>query len=134
MSILSTNTKLVKVGQAYSAGSGISINDYVISVTGDVGGKTYSAGDNISIYEQDNQLYISGKDWTNDIEQASANAYEQAIAQIPEPQDLSYLSGRIDKNTSGIDYISSVCLTAHQDWTDTIKGASSFLRTKYKLL
>lgn len=126
MSILSTNQRLIKVGQDYSAGSGIDITNHVISVTGEIGGNTYSAGDNIGIYEQDNQLYISGKDWANDIEQASANAYEQAISQIPEPQDLSYISGRVDTNTSGIDYISSVCLTAHQDWTDTIKGASSY--------
>lgn len=126
MSILSTNKKLIKVGTEYSAGSGISIDDYVISVTGDVGGKIYSAGENIGIYEQDNQLYISGKDWEQDIANASANAYNEAVAQIPEPQDLSYLSGKIDTNTSGIDYISSVCITAHQDWTDTIKGASSY--------
>lgn len=36
MSILSTNNKLIKVGQDYSAGSGISIDDHVISVTGGV--------------------------------------------------------------------------------------------------
>ena len=126
MSILSTNKKLIKVGAEYSAGSGISIDNYVISVTGDVGGKTYSAGENIGIYEQDNQLYISGKDWSSEIADASANAYEQAISQIPEPQDLSYISAKVDTNTSGIDYISSVCITAHQDWTDTIKGASSY--------
>ena len=126
MSILSTNKKLIKVGAEYSAGSGISIDNYVISVTGDVGGKTYSAGENIGIYEQDNQLYISGKDWSSEIADASANAYEQAISQIPEPQDLSYISAKVDTNTSGIDYISSVCITAQQDWTDTIKGASSY--------
>ena len=125
MSILSTNSRLIKVVQDYSAGSGISIDDQVISVTGGFG-NTYSAGDNISIYEQNEQLYISSKDWTNDIANASANAYNAATAQILAPQDLSYLSGRIDTNTSGIDYISSVCLTAHQDWTDTIKGASSY--------
>ena len=125
MSILSTNTKLIKVGQEYSAGSGISIDNYVISVSGEFG-QTYSAGDNIGIYTQDNQLYISGKDWEQDIANASSNAYNAATAQIPAPQDLSYLSGRIDTNTSGIDYISSVCLTAHKDWTDTIKGASSY--------
>ena len=34
MSILSTNHRLIKVGQDYSAGSGISIDDHVISVTG----------------------------------------------------------------------------------------------------
>ena len=112
MSILSTNQRLIKVGQDYSAGSGIDITNHVISVTGEVGGNTYSAGDNIDIYEQNNQLYISGKDWTNDIENASANAYEQAIAQIPAPQDLSYISAKVDTNTSGIDYLSGVVITA----------------------
>ena len=95
MSILSTNTRLIKVGQDYSAGSGISIDDHVISVTGEFG-KTYSAGDNISIYEQGEQLYISSKDWTNDIANASANAYNEAVAQIPDPFDPSYLSAQID--------------------------------------
>ena len=37
MSILSTNNKLIKVGQEYSAGSGISIDNYVISVSGEFG-------------------------------------------------------------------------------------------------
>ena len=99
MSILSTNNKLIKVGQEYSAGSGISIDNYVISVSGEFG-QTYSAGDNIGIYTQYNQLYISGKDWEQDIANASSNAYNAATAQIPAPQDLSYLSGRIDTNTS----------------------------------
>ena len=36
-------------------------------------------------------------DWTNDINKASAYAYEQAIAQIPEPFDPTFLSGEIDK-------------------------------------
>ena len=66
MAVLASNARLIKVGKDYSAGSGISIDDYVISVTGEFG-KTYSAGENIGIYEQDNQLYISGKDWTQDI-------------------------------------------------------------------
>ena len=95
MSILSTNNKLIKVGQDYSAGSGISIEDKVISVTGEFG-KTYSAGDNISIYEQDKQLYISSKDWTNDISNASANAYNEAISQIPDPFDLTFISAKVD--------------------------------------
>lgn len=104
MSILSTNTKLIKVGQEYSAGSGISIDDYVISVTGDVGGKTYSAGENINIYEQDNQLYISGKDWEQDIANASANAYNAATAQIPTPFDPAYLSAQIDNKLNESDF------------------------------
>ena len=95
MSILSTNTKLIKVGQDYSAGSGISIDDKVISVTGEFG-KTYSAGENISIYNQGEQLYISSKDWTNDIANASANAYNEAVAQIPSPFDPSFISGQVD--------------------------------------
>ena len=95
MSILSTNTKLIKVGQDYSAGSGISIDDKVISVTGEFG-KTYSAGENISIYNQGEQLYISSKDWTNDIANASANAYNEAISQIPAPFDPSFISGQVD--------------------------------------
>ena len=95
MSILSTNTKLIKAGQDYSAGSGISIDDKVISVTGSFG-KTYSAGDNIDIYNKGEQLYISSKDWTNDISNASANAYNEAVSQIPTPFDPSYISGQVD--------------------------------------
>lgn len=95
MSILSTNNKLIKVGQDYSAGSGISIDDHVISVTGGFG-KTYSAGDNISIYEQGKQLYISSKDWTNDIANASSNAYNEAVAKIPDPFDPTFISAKVD--------------------------------------
>ena len=36
-------------------------------------------------------------DWTDDINEASANAYEQAVAQIPAPFDPTFLSGEIDK-------------------------------------
>ena len=108
MSILSTNTRLIKVGQDYSAGSGISIDDGVISVTGEFG-KTYSAGDNIDIYEQDEQLYISSKDWANDIANASANAYNEATAQIPDPFDPSYISGQIDNKLDS---------TAFTNWQD----------------
>ena len=95
MSILSTNTKLIKVGQDYSAGSGISIDDHVISVTGEFG-HTYSAGDNIDIYEQGEQLYISSKDWNEDIANASANAYNEAVAQIPDPFDPTFISAKVD--------------------------------------
>lgn len=44
------------------------------------GGKTYIAGDNIDI---SNDYVISGRDWTDDISEASAYAYEQAISGIP---------------------------------------------------
>ena len=95
MALLSTNSRLIKVNQDYSAGSGISIDDHVISVTGEFG-KNYSAGDNISIYEQNEQLYISSKDWTNDIANASANAYNEAVAKIPDPFDPSFISAKVD--------------------------------------
>ena len=36
-------------------------------------------------------------DWADDINEASAYAYEQAIAQIPAPFDPTFLSGEIDK-------------------------------------
>ena len=103
MSILSTNTKLIKVAQDYSAGSGISIDDKVISVTGGLG-NTYSAGENISIYNQGEQLYISSKDWTNDIANASANAYNEAISQIPASFDPTYLSAQIDNKLNSSDF------------------------------
>lgn len=124
MSVLATDKKLISIGTDYSAGSGISIIDHTISVTGEFG-KTYSAGPNIGIYDVYGQPTISSKDWSSDIANASSNAYEKAVSQIPEPQDLSYISARVDENASGIDYISSVCLTSHKDWTDTIKNASA---------
>lgn len=36
-------------------------------------------------------------DWTNTIKEASANAYNEAVAQIPAPFDPTYLSGEVDK-------------------------------------
>ena len=95
MAILANNAKLIKVGQDYSAGSGISIDDHTISVTGEFG-HTYSAGDNISIYNQGEQLYISSKDWNNDIANASANAYNKAIEQITDPFNPDYISAQVD--------------------------------------
>ena len=95
MGILSTNKKIINLGQGYSAGSGISIDDYVISYTGNEG-QLYNAGPNIDIYDDQDQLYISGKDWSADISNASSNAYEQATALIPPEFDPSYISGVVD--------------------------------------
>ena len=61
MSILSTNHRLISIGESYSAGNGIDITDQVISVTGDA--TPYSAGENIDIQDH----IISGKDWSQDI-------------------------------------------------------------------
>ena len=89
MSILATDNKLISFGTDYSAGSGISIIDHTISVTGEFG-KTYSAGENIGIYKQDNQLYISGKDWSNEISAASAGAVNQSTNLFNEWKEGQY--------------------------------------------
>ena len=68
MSILSTNKKLIRIGDDYSAGSGIDITDRVISVTSF--GPEYSAGPNIDIQD----YVISGRDWSEEINAVSANA------------------------------------------------------------
>ena len=80
MSILATDKKLISFGTDYSAGSGISIIDHTISIVPSAVGKTYSAGQNIDIYQQDDDYYISGKDWSNEISDASANSYTQSTS------------------------------------------------------
>ena len=79
MSVLATDKKLISFGTDYSAGSGISIIDHTISVTGEFG-KTYSAGPNIGIYDVSGQPTISSKDWSNEIADASANSYTQSTS------------------------------------------------------
>ena len=80
MSILATDKKLISFGTDYSAGSGISIIDHTISIVPSAVGKTYSAGPNIDIYQQDDDYYISGKDWSNEIANASSNSYTQSTS------------------------------------------------------
>lgn len=41
-------------------------------------------------------------DWTNTIKEASANAYNEAVAQIPAPFDPTFLSGEVDKKLDKI--------------------------------
>lgn len=94
MSILSTNRHLINVGKDYSAGYGIDITNDVISVSGNI--VPYSAGDNIDIQDHT----ISSKDWSNDITEASANAYNETTAWVHEnyttSADVSFLSAEID--------------------------------------
>ena len=78
MSILSTSSKLVRVGDSYSAGEGISIENNVISVTGDYG-HAYYAGDNITISDDN---VISSKDWTSDIDTAAQNVSAETTAWV----------------------------------------------------
>lgn len=127
MALLSTSSHLVKVSENYSAGSGISIDNNVISVTGEFG-KVYSAGKNISITDED---VINSKDWTNDIANASANAYNAATALIGDKldstafttwqngqysTDLQTIEGQIANklDTSSFSDVSASFLTAHQ--------------------
>lgn len=114
MSILSTNTRLIKVGQDYSAGNGISIDDYVISVTS-APGTTYSAGDNISIYQQDDNYYISGKDWsfkydTSSFDEWHANQYTNDLSQL----ETNKLNTSSFSSVSG-DFLVANDITGKQD-------------------
>jgi len=97
MAILSTNQKLIKVDVGYSAGNGIDITSGVISVTGD--NAPYSAGQNIYFDGDDNHV-INGKDWGNEINEATANAFNEASAWVAQnyanSADLTYLSGVVD--------------------------------------
>ena len=94
MSILSTNHRLISIGESYSAGNGIDIADQVISVTGDA--TPYSAGENIDIQDH----IISGKDWSNDITEASSHAYNETTAWVQEnyanSADMTYISAVVE--------------------------------------
>ena len=84
-----------------------------------------TAGDNIDIQN----YVISGKDWTNKIKEASANAFNEATAQIPDPFDPTYLSGQIDNKLNKSESANfypmtgnpSGFLTAHQSLEDYYK-------------
>lgn len=97
---------------AYSAGDYIDITNNVISVTGDVG-KTYSAGDNIAITEDN---VISGKDWSGEIASAvepklDTSAFSAVSGDFLQSGDLNnyytkeetnnYVTSAIDSSTSG---------------------------------
>ncbi len=95
MAILANNAKLINIGKDYSAGSGIDITDQVISVIGNT--VPYSAGENIDIQD----FVISSKDWSNDITDASANAFNETTAWVHDnytnSADVSFLSAEVDK-------------------------------------
>lgn len=66
------------------------------------------------------------QDWTDTITAASANAYNEAIAQIPPQFDPTYISGVIDNklNTTAFSDVSGTFLTAvsipeSADWSET---------------
>ena len=104
MSLLSTSAKIIKLGDGYSAGSGIDITNKVISVTSL--GPAYSAGPNIDIQD----YVISGKDWTDEIRAVSADANSafNTWVQNDYTNNITYLSGeiddKVDKSESGLFY------------------------------
>lgn len=71
-------------------------------------------------------------DWTDTITAASSYAYEQATAAIPQPQDLSYISGKVDDLSSGkldttaFSDVSGSFLTAHQELPESANWNSTY--------
>lgn len=98
MAILSTNTRLVKAGQ------------------------DYSAGENIGIYDHT----ISSRNWTPDITYAAESAFQRANEYTN--TQISGLSGEVSSEVSqlgsDIDYISGVALTSHQSLDGYLTKAS----------
>ena len=117
----------------YSGSSGIQVQNHVISITGDVG-KTYSAGANINI---SNQNVISGRDWTNTIDEHIASAISSV--DIPSAKMVSGVNGvkieelsdRVVFSVTGDPSIpysagSNINITNHvvsgRDWTSELNG------------
>ena len=98
MSILSTNQKLIKVDQ------------------------DYSAGENIGIYEHT----ISSRNWSPDITYAAESAFQRATGYTD--TQISALSGEVSSEVSqlgsDIQYISGVALTSHQSLEGYLTKAS----------
>lgn len=98
MSILSTNQRLISLGQ------------------------DYSAGENIGIYEHT----ISSRNWTPDITYAAESAFQRATGYTD--TQISALSSEVSSEVSqlgsDIQYISGVALTAHQSLEGYLTKAS----------
>ena len=98
MAILSTNQRLINIGQ------------------------DYSAGENIGIYEHT----ISSRNWTPDITYAAESAFQRANEYTN--TQISALSGEVSSEVSqlgsDIQYISGVALTSHQSLEGYLTKAS----------
>ena len=120
----------------YSGSSGIQVQNHVISITGDVG-KTYSAGDNINI---SNQNVISGKDWTNTIDEHIASAISSVDIPSAKPVygesgiKIEELSDRVVFSVTGDPSIpysagANINITNHvvsgKNWSNDITAAIS---------
>lgn len=125
----------------YSAGDYIDITNNVISVTGDVG-KTYSAGANIAITEDN---VISGRDWTGEIAQKlDSSAFSAVSGDFLQSGDLnnyytkeetntyinSSTSGKLDASayheySAGANINITDYTVSGRDWSGEIESATS---------
>lgn len=120
----------------YSGSSGIQVQNHIISITGDVG-KTYSAGDNINI---SNQNVISGRDWTNTIDEHIASAISSVDIPSAKPVygesgiKIEELSDRVVFSVTGDPSIpysagANINITNHvvsgKNWSNDITAAIS---------
>jgi len=62
------------------------------------GSETYSAGDNINIYDDQGQLYISGKDWTDTIE-STVSAFLSGSFELSAGDGIKLEDFPLDKKT-----------------------------------
>ena len=108
---LTAHQTLPDWGPTISAASGNAYNSavnwvvdqhYLTAVTGD--NTPYTQGPNIDITNH----VVSGKDWTNDIQNASSYAYDQATAQIPAVTGLPYVENSALDYTPGSHLVSSI--------------------------
>ena len=91
----------------YSAGT--ATHDSLGNVIADTYISAVSASANISVTKDgNNKVWISGKDWTNDIQSASSYAYDQATAQIPAVTGLPYVENSALDYTPGGHLVSSI--------------------------
>lgn len=93
--------------------SGYSADTATHDSLGNVIADTYisavSASANITVTKEgNNKVWISGKDWTNDIQNASSYAYDQATAQIPAVTGLPYVENSALDYTPGGHLVSSI--------------------------
>ena len=109
MSILSTNKKLIKVGAEYSAGSGISIDNYVISVTSTLTGDyaSQSAFDELSdsFSSLSSNINSNSGVWDDVVNKLYISSYHELSA---------------GANINITDYVVS-----SRDWTNEIAQASA---------
>lgn len=87
-------------------------------------------GDNISIYQQDDDYYISGKDWTNEISDASAGAVTQSTSYFNEWKEGQY-TGDITSILNQINGLSGdyASLSSFNELSDSVSSLSLTVNT-----